>query len=545
MNGIYIIVDALRFDVFDDLDAATILAPNLSRLIENGLIEKVTTNAQSTQFVLPSLFSLAYPLDYGGYNEGVRLRPRTYPEQLTEAGYDTVMITNCNQMGCSLGYDRGFSRVHAAIDFSSVLTYRLEKTIGYEIARFLNSEIDKNELIPYLQRELGLMLQKMLDQYVQGDRTTWSRDHHRVNDQIGLRLPDEIALLEKDPEKVLEKLTTIPYKLYWRFLGMTSVSSSSLFWGRLRESVNWRLREILLKTGFPFFPLGYAQGLAGELVPAVAKEMAKAVKSPQAVHLHIMDVHDSRALNRPINLLYRLRYLPRVWRARSISKTKRKFWYDMTVAYVDDVLSKIFALIETHQSPKDTCILVTADHGYGGAAYARENDGDLGFRTHAEDLEVPMIVRAPEFENEDSRGSASGALIDSMGVTATYLKCMSIPAHPAFRGVAIQDGGVDLVVSENAGRGNADIVRRDLYFTLTTRTFRAMVLLSGNKLSLEKYFEFETDPFERDNLASAACLDGRDEAVFDLLVGERRELLELRGVYRAGSNRPDRIAHSG
>ena len=35
-------------------------------------MRKVITNAQSTQFVLPSIFSLTYPLDYGGYNYGIR-----------------------------------------------------------------------------------------------------------------------------------------------------------------------------------------------------------------------------------------------------------------------------------------------------------------------------------------------------------------------------------------------------------------------------------------------------------------------------------------
>ena len=67
-----LIIDALRYDLFDNLKNSSFLYPTLTKLATKGHIRKVVTNAQSTQFVLPSLFSLTYPLDYGGYNFGIR-----------------------------------------------------------------------------------------------------------------------------------------------------------------------------------------------------------------------------------------------------------------------------------------------------------------------------------------------------------------------------------------------------------------------------------------------------------------------------------------
>ena len=71
---IYIIIDALRYDLFEDPDVRSILFPNINNLIKRGFIKKAVANAQSTQFVLPSLFSSTYPLDHGGYNYGIRNR---------------------------------------------------------------------------------------------------------------------------------------------------------------------------------------------------------------------------------------------------------------------------------------------------------------------------------------------------------------------------------------------------------------------------------------------------------------------------------------
>ena len=91
----YIILDALRFDALENENFSSYLFPTLSQLAKKGIISKVVTNAQSTQFVLPSLFSLTYPLDHGGYNTGIRERPASFVECIKKSNikgqyfYDT------------------------------------------------------------------------------------------------------------------------------------------------------------------------------------------------------------------------------------------------------------------------------------------------------------------------------------------------------------------------------------------------------------------------------------------------------------------------
>lgn len=133
-NVLFFLIDALRYDTVANARAMRALTPAISSVAERGFTRRVVANAQSTQFVLPSLFSLNYPLDHGGYNNGIQDRPASFVECLRDAGYSTELVGACNQMGISLSYDRGFNAVYSAVDFRHLVRYRIEKTLYYELA---------------------------------------------------------------------------------------------------------------------------------------------------------------------------------------------------------------------------------------------------------------------------------------------------------------------------------------------------------------------------------------------------------------------------
>ena len=132
-NILFFLIDALRYDTVSDAEATRFLTPGIASIAERGFTRRVIANAQSTQFVLPSLFSLTYPLDHGGYNNGIAERPASFSEIIREAGYGTSLVGTCNQMGISLGYDRGFDTVFSAVDFRFLVRYRIDKTLKYEV----------------------------------------------------------------------------------------------------------------------------------------------------------------------------------------------------------------------------------------------------------------------------------------------------------------------------------------------------------------------------------------------------------------------------
>ena len=123
-KSIYIVIDALRYDLVRNKKVREKLFPALDKIINRGFLIKAVANAQATQFVLPSLFSSSYPLDYGGYNYGIRNR-NSYVEDIKKKKIKTYMMSTCNQMGIGNGYDRGFDEVYTTNDYRLILEQKI------------------------------------------------------------------------------------------------------------------------------------------------------------------------------------------------------------------------------------------------------------------------------------------------------------------------------------------------------------------------------------------------------------------------------------
>ena len=89
-NVIFLIVDCLRQDKLGATGYKPDLTPNLNKLYLNGLkATKHYSNGCVTQVAFPSIFTSSLPLDYGGYNDGIKNRPISFPETLFNEGYET------------------------------------------------------------------------------------------------------------------------------------------------------------------------------------------------------------------------------------------------------------------------------------------------------------------------------------------------------------------------------------------------------------------------------------------------------------------------
>ena len=73
-NALFFVIDGLRYDTLSNTKFSKYLFPNLSKLKKHSFFSSCHTNGIITQVALPSLFSLTYPLDYGGYENGIRER---------------------------------------------------------------------------------------------------------------------------------------------------------------------------------------------------------------------------------------------------------------------------------------------------------------------------------------------------------------------------------------------------------------------------------------------------------------------------------------
>lgn len=520
-NALFFLFDSLRYDVFSDMRRAQVLAPNLVKLIERGFLCPVISNGNATQFVMPSLFSLTYPLDYGGYSNGVVDRPKTFPELLREAGYDTHLTTTTYHLFPGHGYERGFNTTHAPLYYGGMVHTRIRNQVLHYLELEEAGEISRAELEDQVRVEITAIMDAVELAVRSADNGTWSRGLRRRNQQILAAAREERALVQKYPAAVIDKIANVPLKYLAKHLGRKR-PTLLLPLMRVRDKIFKVARLFAVSRHFPFL-VGSFQIVADDAVPGVLLRMAES-KKPWYWHLHLMDLHDCQNVGRLTNVTNQLRFLPKRLRAWMKGvRFKHRFNYELAIMYLDDRLGRLIAKIDEMGELDNTVIVVLADHGlaYGGSP--RKNL-HISHRMHAEDIEVPLIVAGA------GRNPAADGLLDTRDVAATMLEALGIDGHDSFRGRSAFGPGRRVVVTENAGAGAADLQRKTLFFTVTTEQHRLMLELHGNELSTRELYDRIADPTEVDNLVKRPESQATIEAMLAHLWAERGEILRARRV---------------
>ena len=117
-----------------------------------------------------------------------------------------------------------------------------------------------------------------------------------------------------------------------------------------------------------------------------------------------------------------------------------------------------------------------------------------------------------------------------MEVTASFLDILGIPLDKSFKGRSIFKNGRKYVISENCGSGNADILRRDIYFTVTSTGYKMMSVIRKDKLYIEKLFNIKEDPKEINNLSNNKMYNTTIKKLTKYLFNERKEIFFKRNI---------------
>ena len=78
--------------------------------------------------MLPSLFSMTYPLDEG-YNYGIRYSVNLLTlKVLKKYNRNTILISSCNAMGIGTSFDRGFDEILTTFDFRLLIEQKINRS---------------------------------------------------------------------------------------------------------------------------------------------------------------------------------------------------------------------------------------------------------------------------------------------------------------------------------------------------------------------------------------------------------------------------------
>ena len=524
-NVLFLLVDALRFDVFSDMDYARRIAPNLAGLADSGFVRRVINNGHATKFVMPALFTQTYPLDYGGYNRGICERPKSFVELIQAAGYDTRLFLGHDLDGALGGIDRGFDDVTVFYDVDLPLHSYLRDIAPYQIELWRSGKMSEANLIASIQRDMVPLLAKAENSVHRPGRPGARKQLGATSVARARAFRKERDLLAREPLTVIAKIEAIRADNYRHYLGKKS-TGVGLFLRRATFAIKARLQLFLRRfLGLPLqFLSQRIPPLAGEIIDYAARYLAPG-PHPWFNYIHVMDLHDCAIPTRFSNFLGRLANIPRVIAAARPGGTPRSLLYDAALAYVDRQVGKLLGRLEAEGLRDGTIILVTGDHGL---IWDRDRDAAgqnvFGFRTHYEFIDVPLLLAG-----EDRAPSGEG-LLDSMSISATLLDAMGIEGHESFKGCSAFGPGREVVINENAGRGNADLDCSDLYFTVVTRTRKLMTALIGDQLTPVRFYDLEADPKELRNLVDEPKRAPEIAALGERLWAERTEILIRRGV---------------
>jgi len=135
-NVILLIVDSLKKDYLKIAGNPLNICPTINTLAEKGIyFSSARSHGFPSQMSFPSILSATLPLDYGGYDRGVKDRPTTLASILRDRGLKTIGYSSSPWLGTFFGYDRGFDEFYELFDVEKF--WKIFSTVYYRYYREL------------------------------------------------------------------------------------------------------------------------------------------------------------------------------------------------------------------------------------------------------------------------------------------------------------------------------------------------------------------------------------------------------------------------
>ena len=523
-NIILLLIDNLRYDSFDNFHESRRFLPNLSFLKEKSIFCKILTNGHTTKFAMPSLFTQTFPLDFDGYNKVIKNRPKSFVEILKSDGFKTHMLQGDDNDGPQSCCERGFDYIEALHDRRLLLQNYIEEVLQYEIKNLPRKKNKKRETKKKLNDFKNVLLYMALSKNRIKNRKL-PETLLKLNKKWQKKFFDEVKIIDSNPELILKKIQRIDAHLYYLLLGEENFENISFI---LKKKI-FGILSLIEKFFFnnKYLQLKFLALRKTPFIEDILFSSNQIIKKKKFfIYAHLMDLHDRKLINRPIKFFKKLLIWPS-WILKSKDKSFKRFLYDSSLHLMDKEIGNLIKNLKKNGKLSSTKIIITADHGcemYDSAT--RGKNETFGFRTHKEHITVPLI-----YYNSSKRFVNKG-LYDSMSISASLLDDLNLKAHNSFKGKSIFKNGNDEIITENCGRGNCDIENKNLYFTVTSQSFKAMFLVKKNKLSIERLYDLKNDESEVKNLVNKKGYQHIIKNITQILLKKRKSVLKKRFIIK-------------
>jgi membrane-anchored protein YejM (alkaline phosphatase superfamily) len=521
-NLLIILIDALRFDRLVAGGYKYNLTPNLNKIIKKGtLLTNHYANGCPTQVSFPSIFTSTYPLDFKGYEKGIKNRPKTFAEVFKNNGYQTFGLTTAHTSGDHFGYHRGFDNYENLLDFYQWFRQNLKVFLREPLRDYKENKIDKKEILETLSINYLEVLNSTLfyiDQFIKIEVKSKNFDVKKNR----IRVIKEIEILKKDPEIILKKFLEFDY-WYYLFLGQTEVSKFDRFYIGLRE----KIRDIA-NSKVVLFPRRKFYNASEVFKRFKIFFNKKKNDKPIMGFLHLFDVHESKNFTSRLSISW----IIDVIKLLLYRKFKMGgFVYDLALIQTDREIGKFFKYLKKNKILDNTKLVFTSDHGLQTGFPLRKKDAnanlikgsDLSQQFFDEFTHVPLIFY-PKTRSEVNENSFSSHI----DFAPTILNFCEIPEEKNFKGKSIfsKNYYTEFVLSENTGSGLCNIQKKDIFICIKNINLKITYIVHNKEIKERDVFNLKNDPNELNNIVKEKILEKERKKLFIYCENRIKEIFD-------------------
>jgi membrane-anchored protein YejM (alkaline phosphatase superfamily) len=492
-NVIIILIDALRYDRLVQGGYKYNLTPNLNKIIKNStFFENHFANGCPTSISFPSIFTSTYPLDFNGYNSGIKDRPKTFAEVFVANGYDTFGVTSAHPSGDHFHYNRGFRLYENLLDFYQWFRQNLKVYLREDLIKYKENEISKSEILKKLSINYLSVLNSTIKYITQFENLGLDGKNFNIRKNKN-KIIYEIKLLKENPEAILQKFLDFDY-LYYLFLGEEHVNFIKKKYILIKENIRVKINKVI--NLFPRRKIYQA----GEIFERFKIYKKKNNNKKFLAFIHLFDVHESK------NFVFKFSFSFLISFFKLIILRKFKFGgfiYDLSVILVDKEIGHFFKYLKKEEVLDNSYIAISSDHGMV-AGFPKRSKTNLSLKTdlsqnfYDEFIKVPLILY-PKVENVNTN-----KLTSHIDFAPTILNLCNIENIREFKGSSILNPNYqnDYVLSENTGSGLCDVKNKNIYICLRNKEIKITYEIIDFDAKERDVFDLHSDPLELSNIVN-------------------------------------------
>ena len=511
-NIIFLIVDMLRQTKIGAAGYSPDITPNLNEIYLNGFrATQHFSNGNVTQFSFPSIFTSTLPLDFGGYNSGIKNRPDSFPEILSKNGYETWGAVTGHPCCAHFGYDRGFDKFENLIDlyqwFRQMFRVELRYLIdGYKQKKYTYDEFTDHLVINYSEYLKSTLryIDEMED--LELPNNGWNRKKLRSS------INNEIKIISEDPKLISEKI--LNYDQNFRdVLGLKKISKKIKIKIKFKNKIkNFLNKKVSLYSERRAFPAHY-----------VNENFKKFIKNrntskPFFAYMHYFDVHEAKLLFSNFSSKKFLDIGMSLIKSSKRDFKKGGFVYDVAMYQVDREIGRLLKFLKQNKLDKDTIIVITGDHGtqsgYPKRTIVKENT-DLSKNFFDEYHHVPLIISGGGIKSQET-----DEICSHLDLAPTLFDIIGIKSPRSFLGKSVYTKSTNhnkYVIGENNGNGNCDLKNKNIYMSVRSKKLKTVYEIKKFKIEEREVYNISKDKWEFENLKETDDFKDLRKEHFDIV----------------------------